>query len=301
MLKEKILPYFETPTVELMDPLLKNADVRLFVKREDLNHPRISGNKWWKLKHNILAAQREAKTTLLTYGGAYSNHIYATSAAAFELGLNSIGVIRGEETTPLNETLRIAKENGMRFYYVSRQEYKKKSHSDEIEKLHVLFGNFYRIPEGGSNDLAISGVAEFAEKLDKDFNYVCCPVGTGATLAGLVRGLKGQGKVIGLLVLKGGNEWNDEILKFGPGYENWQLIHDYHAGGYAKVTPELKSFMEAFTIQHDIPVEGVYSGKLFYGLFDLIRSGYFERGSRILAIHTGGIRPMQRISLDRQD
>jgi len=283
-----MLDYQPTPIQELFDPMLSAKDVRLSVKREDLNHPAISGNKWWKLKYNLAEAQQLGHNTLLTYGGAYSNHIYATAAAAHACGLKSIGVIRGEETTPLNDVLKFAIENGMFLHFISREEFKTKNDEHQIQKLKAKFGEFYVIPEGGSNEFAIKGIEEFTTLLGNDFDYLCCAVGTGATLAGIIRGLKGNKNIMGFTVLKG-DGWEGEILKFSPTYNNWRLIQDYHEGGFAKTNPVLTQFMKSFTAKHNIPVEHVYTGKMFKGIFDLVSKGYFNRGSRILAIHTGGI------------
>ncbi|MEO8472409.1 MAG: pyridoxal-phosphate dependent enzyme [Chryseolinea sp.] len=283
-----MLDYHSTPIQELFDPLFVENDVRLFVKREDLNHPTVSGNKWWKLKYNLDEALRLSQDTLLTYGGAFSNHIYATAAAAHAAGLKSIGVIRGEETLPLNNILLFAKSQGMILYYASREDFKRKNENHEIRKLKDKFGEFYLIPEGGSNELAIKGVEEFARILGTDFDYLCCAVGTGATLAGLIRGLKGEKIILGFTVLKG-DGWEDEVQCFNPIYSNWRLIKDYHEGGYAKTNPSLSSFMTSFTVQHSIPLEHVYTGKMFKGIYDLISKGDFKRGSTIMAIHSGGI------------
>ncbi|MEP6734783.1 MAG: pyridoxal-phosphate dependent enzyme [Chryseolinea sp.] len=283
-----MLDYHSTPIQELFDPLFVENDVRLFVKREDLNHPTVSGNKWWKLKYNLDEALRLSQDTLLTYGGAFSNHIFATAAAAHAAGLKSIGVIRGEETLPLNNILLFAQSQGMILYYASREDFKRKNGNHEIRNLKDKFGEFYLIPEGGSNELAIKGVEEFARILGTDFDYLCCAVGTGATLAGLIRGLKGEKIILGFTVLKG-DGWEDEVQCFNPIYSNWRLIKDYHEGGYAKTNPSLSSFMTSFTVQHSIPLEHVYTGKMFKGIYDLISKGDFKRGSKIMAIHSGGI------------
>lgn len=282
-----ILDYHRTPVHEVHDQLLDLAGVRLLIKREDLNHPTVSGNKWWKLKYNLKEALEQNHHTLLTFGGSFSNHIYATAAAAGKLGLQSIGVIRGEETLPLNPVLSFASSEGMELHYVPRLEYK--FIKDQSAILKERYGDFYLIPEGGSNELAVVGVAELVAQLDLNFDYLCCPVGTGATLAGLIRGFAGNKSILGFCVLKGGDSWLNEIEKFNPGYSNWQLIHDYHSGGYAKAGPALHDFIKTFTLQHHVPLEHVYSAKLFMGIYDLAQKGYFRKGSTIMALHTGGI------------
>ncbi len=260
------------------------------IKREEQNHPFVSGNKWWKLKYNLEEALNAGHTTLLTFGGAYSNHIYATAAAAHELGLKSIGIIRGEETHPLNPTLSFAKASGMQLNYVSREAYRNKTEASFIEQLHNQFGDFYLIPEGGTNELAVKGCVEFAKQLNNevDFDYLCLPVGTGGTIAGVIEGLNESKKVIGFPSLKGATFLEDEIKRYTP-KKNWQLVYDYHFGGYAKVTNELMEFMNEFEKQFNVPLDPIYTAKMMFGVLDLIKKKFFEAGSTILVIHTGGL------------
>ncbi len=283
-----MLRYAETPIQEIQETHVSEAGVRLLIKREDLNHPFVSGNKWWKLKYNVEEAIREGKKTLLSYGGAYSNHIYATAAAAHELNLKSVGIIRGEETFPLNPTLSFAKAKGMTLHYVSREAYRSKNN---IVQDFIQGEGFYSIPEGGSNFLAVKGVREFSKTLD-DYDYLCCPVGTGGTLAGLIEGAKSTKKILGFPVLKESQFLFNEIRRLCSNEtksSNWKLIRDYHFGGYAKATPELLRFMETFSNKHNIPLEFVYTAKMMAGIYDLISKGFFQRGETILAIHTGGM------------
>jgi 1-aminocyclopropane-1-carboxylate deaminase len=291
-----LLKYAETPILEIKWKSAEKSGVRLLIKREDLNHEFISGNKWWKLKYNVEEAVRQNKKTLLTFGGAFSNHIYATAASAYELGLKSIGVIRGEETFPLNGTLSFAKSQGMRLRYVSREEYRKKDDRDFLEAQQKLFGDFYLIPEGGTNEFAVKGCAELGLKLlsEISFDYLCLPVGTGGTMAGIIAGLEGQKEIIGISVLKNGEFLKDEIEKFlqlnsSPFYGNWRLLTGYHHGGYAKTTKELMDFIGEMKSEHNLPLDHVYTGKLFWALNEEIKKGFFPRGSTILALHTGGI------------
>lgn len=287
--------YLETPLQELKDARLDKAGVRLLVKREDLNHPHVSGNKWWKLKYNVSQAVEEHHDTILTFGGAFSNHIYATAAAAKEVGLRSTGVIRGERILPLNSTLSFAEQQGMKLQFVSREAYRQKNtpaFKDELEK---QFGRFYLIPEGGTNSLAIKGCAEFAEKLKEiDYNYLCLAVGTGGTMAGIISSLKGERKIIGIPVLKDANFLHNEISKLvhdfcGHSYGNWSLLTSYHYGGYAKVTKALLDFVSAMKDRHDLPLEPVYTGKLMLAMMTEIEAGSFPRGSTLLVLHTGGL------------
>jgi len=290
-----ILPYHTTPIQQLSDPVFVNAGIGVFVKREDINHPTVSGNKWWKLKYNVEEAIAQSRHTLLTFGGAYSNHIYATAAAAQVAGLRSIGIIRGEEIKPLNETLSFASAAGMQLYYLSRDTYRRKDEPAFINELTERFGRCHIIPEGGSNELGVAGVAAFAETLPSDFDFIICPVGTGATLAGLIRGRAGKGTLIGVPVLKGGDAWIKEVEAFQPQYANWRLFGDYHFGGYAKSTPQLEMSIRAFAERHGIPTEHIYSAKMFFALYDLAAKGFFKPGANVLALHTGGIRTPQSI------
>lgn len=285
-----MLSYQGTPVLELHDTLFDNAGVRVLVKREDLNHPFVSGNKWWKLKYNLEEAVKQGKECLLTFGGAYSNHIYATAAAANELGLKSIGVIRGEETLPINPTLRFVHKQGMTLHYVSREAYRSKSSTIFIEQLRHRFGDFYLIPEGGTNELAVKGVEAFVQTLGDEFDYLCCAMGTGGTLAGLIRGLKNKKEILGFPVLKGGAFLKEEVeTLIGPSYTNWKLFTDYHFGGYAKTTPELMQFISTYERMHHHMLDQVYTGKAFFGAHNLIRKNYFRRGCTILLLHSGGL------------
>jgi 1-aminocyclopropane-1-carboxylate deaminase len=267
------------------------ADIKIIVRREDQNHPFVSGNKWWKLKYNLIQALEEKHETIITFGGAYSNHIYATAAACKELGLKSVGIIRGEETLPLNSTLAFAKECGMRLEYISREAYRKKSESLFLKSLEEKFGRCFIVPEGGTNELAIRGSKELGHELLKtDFDYCCLPVGTGGTIAGIINAFEGRRKIIGIPVLKDGGFLNTEIKKcLHSDYHNWQLLLDYHFGGYAKTTPELNYSIEQ-TKSNGIPTEFVYTGKLFWAVQDTIRKKIFEHGSTVLVLHTGGLR-----------
>lgn len=283
-----MLRYTPTPIVEITDPIVEKAGVCLLMKREDLNHPFVSGNKWWKLKYNLEEAKKQNMRTLLTFGGAYSNHIYATAAAAAELGLNSIGVIRGEETLPLNNTLSFARQRGMTLQYISREQYRNKTVDEFINRLHHQFGDFFLIPEGGTNELAVKGVSDFAETLGNDFDYVCCAAGTGGTLAGLINALPSK-QIIGFSVLKDGEFLSQDVAQWVGEKTNWKIVSDYAFGGYAKTNSVLAQFIQQFELRNNIPLEHVYTGKMMAGVYDLIQKGYFHKGSTILTLHTGGL------------
>lgn len=290
------LRYSSTPVQEIHSSLLEKAGIRLLVKREDLNHHNFTGNKWWKLKYNLEEALRQNKQTVLTFGGAFSNHIYSTAAAANENNLTSVGIIRGEETLPLNSTLSFARQNGMRLYYVSREKYRLKHTEDIIGELKAKFGNFYLIPEGGTNMHAVKGCAEFAEKEISSirFDHLMLPVGTGGTAAGIISAFKGLKNIIGVSVLKNGEFLSGEITKLvhefcGRSFGNWSLLTSYHHGGYAKITKALLDFVRAMKEKHDLPLDTVYTGKLMWAVIREIEQGSFNRGSTVLALHTGGL------------
>lgn len=265
---------------------LKNSTVSLYIKREDLLHPFVSGNKFRKLKYNLAKAKEENKTALLTFGGAFSNHILAVAAAGKEYGFKTIGIIRGEELKSKissNPTLQRAQDFGMVFEFVSREIYRQKDSSEFIEK----FGDFYVIPEGGTNELAVKGCEEILTADDESFDYICCSVGTGGTISGIINCSKGGQQVLGFPALKG-DFLREDICKFAS-KSNWDLMADYHFGGYAKVPEELVGFINEFYRQHKIPLDPIYTGKMAFGVLDLIAKKYFPENAKILMIHTGGL------------
>lgn len=283
----------QVPVTQIHNDLLQKANISLYLQREDLVHPTLSGNKWYKLKYNIQQAQHENHHTLLTFGGAYSNHIYATAAAGQVYGFKTIGVIRGEPTEPLNYTLRQAKAMGMQLHYMDRQSYRHKHEADFIEELHKQFGDFYLLPEGGTNTLAVKGCTEIA-RYAANYDYVCVCMGTGGTLAGIAVAMNGSGKLLGFPALKNATFLIDEVniltqSYIGRTFQNIHLIDHYHFGGYAKFKPPLITFINQFVLKHQILLDPVYTGKMLYGIYDLVSKNYFPEGSRILAIHNGGL------------
>jgi 1-aminocyclopropane-1-carboxylate deaminase len=290
-----------TPTIRIEDPILADSGINLLVKREDMIHPYLSGNKFYKLKYNLEEARNRGHDTLLTFGGAYSNHIYATAAAGKIYNFNTIGIIRGEERKPLNPTLNFCKKCGMILFYLDRETYRNKTNSDVIKSLMEKFGRFYIIPEGGSNALAVKGCTEIISSIEDDFDYICTAAGTGGTIAGLAAGLNGNKRVLGFSVLKGGNFLNGRISEliisyYGRELNNWQLNHEYHFGGYAKFNLRLLNFIEYFQQQFNIPLEPIYSGKMLYGIFDLVKTGFFPPGTTIIAVHTGGLQGLRGLA-----
>lgn len=285
----------ETENQQVFLPILEEKKVELFIKREDLIHPLVSGNKFRKLKYNLQEAKKLKKKSLLTFGGAYSNHILATAVAGKIAGFKTFGVIRGDElgknltkTLEENPTLREAEEHGMKFHFVSREIYRQKSSFGFIEKMKNKWGDFYLIPEGGTNFLAVDGCQEILTKEDSQFDYICSSVGTGGTISGLIKSLKRHQKVIGFPALKG-NFLSEEIKKYTIKNDSWKLRKEYHFGGYAKYNEELIDFINDFKKDTGILLDPIYTGKMVYGILDLIKKDNFKEGTKILAIHTGGI------------
>ncbi|WP_299110904.1 pyridoxal-phosphate dependent enzyme [uncultured Winogradskyella sp.] len=284
----------------LKNQVLNNIQVdnQLFMKPEYLNHPFISGNKYRKLKYNIKAAISQKKTTLLTFGGAYSNHIAATAYAGKMHNLKTIGIIRGEELESkinANPTLMFAKQFGMQLHFISRTAYRNKQDSQYIERLITKYGDFYLLPEGGTNALAVKGCEEILNDRDDKFDFICCSVGTGGTISGLINASQPHQKIFGFPALKG-DFLQQDIRKFAA-QDNWKLITDYHFGGYGKINEELIAFINTFKAKYNIPLDPIYTGKMMYGIFDLIEKGIFPKNSKILAIHTGGLQGIEGINL----
>jgi len=282
------------PLQKIEDPLIQKSGINLIVLRTDLNHPTISGNKWYKLKYNLVEIKKNRFDTLLTFGGAYSNHIHAAASAGKLFNINTIGVIRGEEYSPLNPTLSIAKENGMLLHYVSRKNYRERKNPEFIQSLREKFGDFYLLPEGGTNLLALTGCSEIVNSININYDLICCACGTGGTLAGIIAGLNGSKKALGFAVLKGAEFLKIDVERLildysAKKYKNWQMNHNYHFGGYAKTNEELIKFVRRFREINDIPIEPIYTGKMFYGIYNLAEENYFENGETIIAVHTGGL------------
>ncbi|MBD2211550.1 1-aminocyclopropane-1-carboxylate deaminase/D-cysteine desulfhydrase [Nostoc linckia FACHB-104] len=304
--------FAQTPTIQTIDSAIaQQAGVDLSVLRLDVMHPSVNGNKWFKLKYNLLEARQKNFTTLLTFGGAYSNHIYATAAAGNLFGFRTIGVIRGEEHLPLNPTLSFAVQQGMEIVYIDRQKYRQRYTAELQAELNERFGEVFIIPEGGGNLNGVRGCMEILsgdeggrgqeEFWKQQFDTVCVACGTGSTLAGIVLSLEPEQRVIGFPALKNGEFLAEEIDSFLKNYRasglpttknaiaSWELICNYHMGGYAKVNDELLLFAQQFTQEHGIPLDYVYTAKMFYGVMDLLKQGFFPPGMRLLLIHTGGL------------
>ena len=264
--------------------------------RLDEVHPFAGGNKLFKLKYNLEAARSAGHDTLLTFGGAYSNHIAATAAAAKATGFKSIGIIRGEPAALSNSTLQFAAAQGMRFHFLSRPAYRLKDTAPVLAELEALFGRFYLVPEGGANAAGVRGCSEIPELFGAGYSHVALACGTGTTLAGIAAAVQPGAEVIGFPVLKNGQFLDADIEKHlralnsdAAPARNWSLQCDYHFGGYAKVPAALRAFKAAFEKEHNIPLDYVYTAKMVYGVFDLAARGFFPAGARVLLIHTGGL------------
>jgi 1-aminocyclopropane-1-carboxylate deaminase len=284
--------WLPSPLEPLLDDHLHDRGIRIWLKRDDLIHPEIPGNKWRKLKYNLVEATRQGHRSLLTFGGAYSNHIRATAAAGHYCGFSTIGIIRGEQHLPLNPSLAYAVSRGMRLKYMDRPTYRAKSAPGVIAALRQEFGSFYLLPEGGSNELAVRGCSEIPAEIEMDFDTICCPCGTGGTLAGIAAGLKPGQHAIGSSALKGGAFLAHEVAElqqraFGSRSGNWRIEHTFHFGGFAKKTAELDRFIADFSNRNGLALEWVYVAKMMYGLYALIREGAFDPGSRVIAVITG--------------
>ncbi|MDJ1505485.1 1-aminocyclopropane-1-carboxylate deaminase/D-cysteine desulfhydrase [Xanthocytophaga agilis] len=289
-----------TPIQPIHSSVAEKAGVQWVIKRDDRIDPQISGNKWRKLKYNLQCAKEQGYKTLLTFGGAYSNHLYAVAAAGSLFGFETIGIIRGQEFAQLSPTLQFAQSCHMQLELWPREEYRLKEKSELFKQIQEHYDSFYMIPEGGSNALAVKGCTEIIEEIDIPFNYVSCACGTGGTIAGLIAGLHDKNICLGIPVLKGGDFLKSDIqellsqyyLQEGktiPPFRNWQLETNYHFGGYAKTTPELISFIHRFEQENNFLIDQVYTAKMLAGIEDLILQGRFKRGDTIISIHTGGL------------
>ncbi|MEV7378667.1 1-aminocyclopropane-1-carboxylate deaminase/D-cysteine desulfhydrase [Streptomyces lydicus] len=289
-------PRLPSPLQEVTEEPFARRGVRLVLKRDDLIHSALPGNKWRKLEPNLRAATAAGERTLLTFGGAWSNHLRATAAAGRLLGFATIGVVRGDELAgaPLNASLARCAADGMRLHFLDRARYRRKTDPDVLAALHDRFGAFRLIPEGGSNSLAAQGCAELGRELRGVADTAAVACGTGGTLAGLAAGLGPDGQALGIPVLKGGRphflQGTVEELQraaFGGPRGTWRLDDRFHCGGYARRTPELDAFADAFEQRHGLALERIYVAKLLYGLTTLAGEGAFPPGSTVAAVITG--------------
>ncbi|MFN3488679.1 MAG: 1-aminocyclopropane-1-carboxylate deaminase/D-cysteine desulfhydrase [Emticicia sp.] len=290
-----------SPLQKLDDEIFAVNGIEVFVKRDDLIHHEISGNKWRKLKYNLIDAQNKGIKQIITFGGAYSNHIYATAAAGKYFGFETVGIIRGDELNEnSSETLRFASKCGMKLHFVTRTEYKEIRENPQNNSIILSYNHSKLIPEGGTTPLALAGVGEMVDEIIEQLgvapDYILCPVGTAGTISGIIANTDSKTKVIGVCVLKNGqyllNEIADLTEKFNEKFnQGFEILWNEHHGGYAKKTPELIDFVSKFNAEHDFEIEPIYSGKMFFAFYKYF-STMIKPNSKVVLIHTGGLRSL---------
>lgn len=279
---------FYSPVQPIADPLFAEKGIEVFIKRDDMIHPIISGNKWRKLKYVLQQARQQGKNHLVTFGGAYSNHLLATAGAAARFGFKSTGFVRGEEVQ--NDTLFMCRLHGMQLIFTDRESYRDKPAI--FSKHFADDADAFFIDEGGASPEAAKGCSELVSELTEPYDHIFCACGTGTTAAGIINGIAQhqlQTRFNAVPVFKNGGFIKEEIDQYLTAPIDYDLHLNYHFGGYSKTTPELIAFIKAFVAQQGILIEPVYTGKMLYAIYDLATKDHFPTGSRILAIHTGGI------------
>lgn len=283
----------ETPIQRIHDNFLSKSGIRLSILRLDLIHPEISGNKWFKLKYNLECARNEGRNSLLSFGGPWSNHLHALAYAGKYFDFSTIGLVRGELPSPLNACLQDATNAGMELVPISRADYKNKDNPDFTEYIKRQFGNAFLIPEGGANKAGLLGCAEIINLYPQAFDLVCIACGTGTTLAGMAN--SSQLPLLGFQILKGKGYLKRQVNTLMQQYQlsascDWNVCDEFHFGGYAKITDEFLQFLTEFELNHGIPLDPVYSGKMLFGLYQLIKKrDFFPQNYSILTIHGGGM------------
>lgn len=281
--------YKNIVTHSLRKPLFKAKGIEADVLRLDLLHPVISGNKWFKLKHHISGALARNKKGLVSFGGAYSNHLVAMAYACREHGLGSTGIIRGGEAES-NNSIQQMRDAGMDLIFVSREAYRNKE--DLARNFLSVHEDYYYVPEGGQSKEGILGAEEILSFAQKQYTHIICSVGTGTTLTGIINASENQQRIIGISSLKMPSDSENSLLQFineNAIRNNYNILFDYHFGGYARKTNELITFMNTFYNEEKIPTDFVYTGKMFYAVYDLLQKDYFPSGSGLLIIHSGGL------------
>jgi 1-aminocyclopropane-1-carboxylate deaminase len=278
-----------SPLQELRDDRL--GDVTVLLKRDDLIHPTVTGNKWRKLKYLLADARSRGASTLLTFGGAYSNHLRAVAAAGRMYGFRTVGVVRGEER-PYNAVLAAAERDGMHLHYLDRATYRHKNDPAVVDELRRVYAGFYLVPEGGTTTFAFPGCRELVEEITSPYDVITCPVGTGGTLAAISAALSTGQRALGFSVLKGAVSLEDDVRSLqraaiGRVVDNWEIDHRFHCGGFARRSPGLDDFLYDFHRRHGLRLDHVYVGKMLMGLFALIGEGAFRAGSTVVAVVTG--------------
>jgi len=285
--------FADSPVVQIHDGLFTAKGVEFYIKRDDLLHSIVSGNKWRKLKYILEHALNLGADTIVSMGGAYSNHLHALAFAGTCLGLKTIAYVRGEKPDVLNPTLSDLLAWGMQLRFVSRAEYRQLRAFKAHDSLPDLKAGQYWLPEGGATELALQGVAEIVREIDTEFDVLVAACGTGTTLAGLIRAAPPQAKVVGVAALKGAGFLHKDVEQLlheaDTGRRDWSIVLDYHFGGFGKTSAELIDFMRRFYADHAVPIEPVYTGKTLFAIYDLLKQAYFKPGQRIIMLHTGGL------------
>ncbi len=284
-----------TPLQEITHPLLKEKALQLFIKRDDMIHPLIMGNKWRKLKYNLEQIQKLNKDAVITMGGAFSNHIAATAAFAKENSLKAVGIIRGNELNEnSNPTLQFASKNGMELEFVDRDTFRK--WRNDPGSLKVKYKEHYFLPEGGTNEYAIRGCEEIIPEITEPFDVLVTPIGTGGTFAGLLKSASENQQIIGVSSLKGDfihREIDQLLQKHQINSRNYKILDSYHFGGYGKTSPELIDFINWFKENSEVSLDPIYTGKAFFAVWDMIESNKFENNLKIVILHTGGLQGIE--------
>jgi 1-aminocyclopropane-1-carboxylate deaminase/D-cysteine desulfhydrase-like pyridoxal-dependent ACC family enzyme len=295
-----------TPLQKINHPLFCDHGIELFIKREDLVHPQISGNKWYKLKYNLAHARQQGFKHLVSFGGAFSNHLHALAFAGHQFGFETTGFVRGEILQPLNPTLADAVAWGMTLHSLTRSEYRQRHDPEFVQQLITPHQPCFVIPEGAANDLALLGCGEIVTTINQQldsYDYICVPCGSGATLAGIVLALENCDaesavQALGFSALKGHPGLADEVSSMLGAVGNaqksrWQIVDEFHCGGFGKITPELVLFMRQWREQTGLILEPLYTGKMLLGLCTLVRRGFFNAGTKIVVVHTGGLQGLR--------
>ncbi len=289
---DKILLHsnYNSPLQRLEDSFFIKHQLNVHVKRDDLIHPQISGNKWRKLKYNLEFAKHQGYQKILSFGGAYSNHIHALAYAGKHYGIKTVGIIRGEYHAD-NPTIGQVKLAGMDVHFISRADYKRRFDEEYLDQLHQRYPNALIIPEGGSNELALRGLGELVTEIPtSNADYIVCPCGSGGTSAGILKALSHEQRLLSIAVLKNADYLKDEIFKLAiDNHHRLDFNTQFHLGGYGKVTPQLIDFINAFYKNHNIQLEPIYSGKMMFGFYELVKQGFFKPNTNITLIHTGGL------------
>jgi 1-aminocyclopropane-1-carboxylate deaminase/D-cysteine desulfhydrase-like pyridoxal-dependent ACC family enzyme len=290
-----------SPIIEIRDQFLVEKSVRLFVKRDDLLDSNLQGNKARKLKYNIEHILNNNISEVVSFGGAFSNHIHALAAAGERFGFGTVGYIRGEISDPYNPTLSFARKCGMKLVSLKRTEYRERSDPEFLVRMQNLHPDSFIIPEGGSNQLALKGCAEIVDEVEDQLGAVpdnwFVAGGTGATAAGIIQGLRGRSYLNVVSVLKG-DFLSKDIRKYlvrsgGKETLNWSVLQDYHFGGYARYTSDLVHFINRIKTIYQLPLDPIYTGKMFYACLEMIRGAQIPADSKILCMHTGGLQGIE--------